>query len=89
MGLGRSARSPDPARVSEPRKESPNGGEASAGVSPAAARGSASGSLIARAKNILLSPSTEWPVYLGYVAALAAIGVVATDLAKLASLAKT
>jgi hypothetical protein len=45
--------------------------------------------LIARIKNILLSPSTEWPVvaaestsasalYLGYVAPLVAIGVIAT-----------
>jgi hypothetical protein len=45
--------------------------------------------LIARVKNILFSPSTEWPVvaaestsagaiYLGYVAPLVAIGVVAT-----------
>jgi hypothetical protein len=55
-------------------------------VPPDAASG-----LIARVKNILISPSTEWPViaaesssasgiYLGYVAPLVAIGVIATFL---------
>ncbi len=60
------------------------GGDFAAAASAAAAQG-----LIARVKNILLSPSAEWPVvaaeststaaiYLGYVAPLVAIGVIAT-----------
>lgn len=51
--------------------------------------GSAARGLLARVKNILLSPATEWPtiaaestsaraIYLGYVAPLVAIGVIAT-----------
>jgi hypothetical protein len=62
-----------------------------AGASPGAVppAGAAMAGLVERAKRILLSPRTEWPViaaepktardiYLGYVAPLAAIGVVAS-----------
>jgi hypothetical protein len=66
-----------------PRPASSGGGS---GAPPGA---EATHGLITRIKNILLSPSTEWPVvaaesttasalYLGYVAPLVAIGVIAT-----------
>lgn len=58
------------------------------GIGAPPAAGATQG-LIARVNNILLSPSTEWPVvaaevtsasaiYIGYVAPLVAIGVIAT-----------
>jgi len=67
-----------------PGNTAPNPGEGLGSAASAAVHG-----LIARVKNILLSPSTEWPVvaaestsasaiYLGYVAPLVAIGVIAT-----------
>lgn len=77
---------PSPAGPAAPPAGSASGASAGFGSlpSPEAAHG-----LIARIKNILLSPSTEWPViaaeassagalYLGYVAPLVAIGVIAT-----------
>jgi hypothetical protein len=88
---------PSPAPAA-PRPEPLSGGSPASGAAPGANHGSdvpptadtASG-LIARVKNILISPSTEWPVvaaersavsdiYLGYVAPLVAIGVIATFL---------
>ena len=70
---------PDPAAAPGNAASGPGGDLAAA----------AAQSLIARVKNILLSPSTEWPViaaestsagaiYLGYVAPLVAIGIIAT-----------
>src|SRR5271166_1589396 len=67
-----------------PRPEPALGGGAASSAAADAAQG-----LLARVKNILLSPATEWPVvaaestsaraiYLGYVAPLVAIGVIAT-----------
>ncbi len=64
-------------------------GASSAGVAPSFDVNAVAHGLIARAKGILLSPSTEWPliaseassaraIYLYYVAPLAAIGVIAT-----------
>jgi len=77
--------SPNPALPPRPAIEPTPAGPAGAPPSfdPAAVQG-----LIARVKGILLSPSTEWPkiaeepsspgaIYMGYVAPLAAIGVVA------------
>jgi len=81
-----------------PRPEPAPAGPAVAPAGPAPAPESdvassvsagAAQALIARVKNILLSPATEWPViaaestsaraiYLGYVAPLVAIGVIAT-----------
>jgi len=74
-----------------PRPEPAPAGPAAApgGGSGASATADAAQGLIARVKNILLSPSTEWPVvaaestsasaiYLGYVAPLVAIGAIAT-----------
>ena len=80
---------PEPGARFTPAFGTSSGGGASAGANPAEAPGSAANGLIGRVKNILLSPSTEWSViaeepsspgaiYLGYVAPLAAIGVVAT-----------
>jgi hypothetical protein len=64
-------------------------GNAASGPGGDFAAAAAAQGLIARVKNILLSPSAEWPVvaaeststgaiYLGYVAPLVAIGVIAT-----------
>lgn len=64
-------------------------GASSAGAAPSFDVNAVAHGLIARAKGILLSPSTEWPliaseassaraIYLYYVAPLAAIGVIAT-----------
>jgi hypothetical protein len=64
-------------------------GAGTAAGGSSAAPGASAGGLIARIRNILLSPATEWPVvasepsspgalYLGYVAPLVAIGVAAT-----------
>jgi len=68
----------------------PAAGDLSAGgFNASTAPQASSGGMIARIKNIIVSPKTEWPLiaaepasagalYLGYVAPLAAIGVVAT-----------
>jgi hypothetical protein len=80
------APSPEPAPALAPAFGASSGGGSS---STGGAAGGATNGLIARLKNILLSPSSEWPViadepsspgaiYLGYVAPLAAIGVIAT-----------
>ncbi len=77
---------PAPAGPATPGPGPASGG--SSGFSAAPGTQAAHG-LIARVKNILLSPATEWPViaaestsasaiYLGYVAPLVAIGVIAT-----------
>jgi hypothetical protein len=75
---------PAPAGPAPPPRPAPSGG--GPGALPGA---EAKHGLITRIKNILLSPSTEWPVvaaestsasalYLAYVAPLVAIGVIAT-----------
>ncbi len=94
------APTPEPAPLSAaaiaPRPEPMPGGQPASGATPSGHPGpnvlstaDAAQGLIARVKNILLSPKTEWPViaaesssagaiYMGYVAPLVAIGVIAT-----------
>jgi hypothetical protein len=80
---------PAPAGPATPAPDPATGGGSGSGFGAGPDLQQAAHGLIARVKNILLSPATEWPViaaestsasaiYLGYVAPLVAIGVIAS-----------
>jgi len=84
------APAPMSAAAVAPRPEPMTGGSSASGPAPGYVPpvGDAAHGLITRVKNILLSPSTEWPaiaaeassagsIYMGYVVPLVAIGVIA------------